>query len=360
MNEYGYSFDQMKAYNKAKAEKRRAAAEAAKINFEELTVEEAISEALAQHLDNLKVVDLKQILEDYKLVIPNKKKKADIIQGIQNQNLSRISGLIRDILTKRMKIADLKKYLKKEGEPVNGTKDDLLNRLLECKDILDKNDKSAQQPEPALSAKEMGPDVDLLPGEFDSLQPYKCVKKGDDIESIVEGNATIRTLVFDRDLSVKGVDLERILAKVGKDIISIRLGDQETGCSVDNYCAEVIAQHCPRLQSLQMESCNWTDKEAVLVGHCCPRLRYLKISGHDKSSGNLKSAFVSKLVDNRSFLKKLKTLDVVDNNPDYKKMEALNKKRRTLKLVTGDSDSGKWWGSRGQIFEQTGSRMNWY
>ena len=33
-------------------------------------------------------------------------------------------------------------------------------------------------------------------------------------------------------------------------------------------------------------------------------------------------------------------------------MEALNKKRRTLKLVTGDSDSGKWWGSRGQIFEQ--------
>ena len=30
------------------------------------------------------------------------------------------------------------------------------------------------------------------------------VKKGDDIESIVEGNATIRTLVFDRDLSVKG------------------------------------------------------------------------------------------------------------------------------------------------------------
>ena len=33
-------------------------------------------------------------------------------------------------------------------------------------------------------------------------------------------------------------------------------------------------------------------------------------------------------------------------------MRELHKKRRTLKIVSGESDSGKWWGSRGNIFEQ--------
>jgi len=359
MNEHGYTYDQLNDWNKAKAEKRREAAEAAKIDFEALSFDKAVQQALSMHLDGLKLVDLKQILEDYTLVLPKKRKKADIIEGIKKQKPGRISGLIRKIVNKKMKVADLKMYLQREGESVKGTKEELVKRLLESKDILHKGAQSSQ-PEPALSAKEMGPDVDLLSGEYDYPFPLKQVNKLEDIEGIVAGGLQMKSLRFGNDVSVKGVDLERILSKFGLELLSLSMGDQETGSSVDNHCAEVIARHCPRLQSLHMESCNWSDRLAILVGHSCPRLRYLKISGHDKSCGHLRSAFIRTLVEERSFLKKLKSLNVVDNNVDYDKMRELHKKRRTLKIVSGESDSGKWWGSRGHIFEQVGGRMNWY
>ena len=48
---------------KAKAERRREAAEAAKIDFEALSFDKAVQVALSMHLDGLKLVDLKQIIE---------------------------------------------------------------------------------------------------------------------------------------------------------------------------------------------------------------------------------------------------------------------------------------------------------
>ena len=48
------------------------------------------------------------------------------------------------IVNKKMKVADLKMYLQREGEPVKGTKEELLKRLLESKDILQKGAQSSQ------------------------------------------------------------------------------------------------------------------------------------------------------------------------------------------------------------------------
>ena len=69
-----------------------------------------------------------------------------------------------------------------------------------------------------------------------------------------------------------------------QELLVLELGDQEIGSRVDSESAEVIARHCPRLQKLYMESCSWTDKEAILVGFCCPRLRFLKIAGNNSYS----------------------------------------------------------------------------
>ena len=43
-----------------------------------------------------------------------------------------------------MKVADLKMYLQREGESVKGTKEELVKRLLESKDILHKGAQSSQ------------------------------------------------------------------------------------------------------------------------------------------------------------------------------------------------------------------------
>ena len=69
-----------------------------------------------------------------------------------------------------------------------------------------------------------------------------------------------------------------------QELLVLELGDQEIGSRVDSESAEVIARHCPRLQKLYMESCSWTDKEAILVGFCCPRLRFLKIADNNSYS----------------------------------------------------------------------------
>jgi len=333
------------------------------MDFENLTLDEAIDALLLQKLESMKVVDLKELIKENSLTVPNKKTKADLVAGIKNQPRPNISGMIQDCLQKKMTVPDLKNYLKMEGEPVAGKKEDLIARVMAFKKILENGDDGTVvggNPKPLLSEKEMGPDVDMIHDEYPHLQPYRLVKNVGDIETIATQKPKIRQLKFDDNFSVKGVDLDRVLAVCGLELLVLELGDQEIGSRVDSESADLIARHCPRLQKLYMESCSWTDKEAILVGFCCPRLRFLKIAGNDKCTGNLGSRFISKLADNRSFLKKLRVLSLVDNKADYKKVETLSKKRRNLTIRDGESDSGKWWGSRGEIFERRGGHVNFF
>lgn len=333
------------------------------MDFKNLSLDEAIDALVQQKLESTNVVDLKELIKENSLTLTNKKTKADLVAGIKNQPRQNISGIIEDCLRKKMTVPDLKNYLKLEGQPVAGKKEELITRLMELKNILERGDDGTVvggNPKPLLSEKEMGPDVDMVHEEYPHLQPYRLVKNAEDIETIAAQKPKIRQLKFDSNLSVKGADLDRVLEVCGLELLVLELGDQEIGSRVDCDSAEVIARHCPRLQKLYMESCGWTDKEAILVGFCCPRLRFLKISGNDKISGNLGTRFISKLADDRSFLKKLRLLSLVDNRADYKKVEILSRKRRNLTIRDGESDSGNWWGSRGEIFERRGGKFNFF
>ena len=66
MNEHGYTFDQLNAWNKAKRERQRQLKEAQRIPFDELETDEAISRCIQKYLQNLKMDDLRDIVKVFK------------------------------------------------------------------------------------------------------------------------------------------------------------------------------------------------------------------------------------------------------------------------------------------------------
>jgi hypothetical protein len=126
-------------------------------------------------------------------------------------------------------------------------------------------------------------------------------------------------------------------------LIVLEAGDSDTGCGLGSWAAPVIADHCPRLQKLSLESCRFSDEDLIRVGYCCPRIRYLRVNGNNKCPGSLKDKFLKNFKDDRSFLKKLRILDLTDQNCDFTQVERMSKARKSVLVRNGDSGDDRWY-----------------
>ena len=146
-----------------------------------------------------------------------------------------------------------------------------------------------------------------------------------------------RHLKIDDNFSLQCEDYKDLMTSFGSELVVLEAGDADSGCRLDPWAASIIAEHCPRLQKLYLESCRFSDEDLIRIGYCCPRLRYLSISGNNKCSGNLKAKFLKNFKEDRSFLKKLIILDLTDQSCDFTQLEKMSKARKSVLVRNGKS-----------------------
>jgi len=333
-----------------------AEAEEADAAFAE-SPEVVIYNMINKDLDVMKVADIKEVIKANAIQCSKKPKKADMIKVILDQSVNKISSLAYNSLNKHATADSLKKILKAKGQSCAGTKKDLIVRVLQtCGGGDVPQDMSiAAPPGPALSSKEMGPDEDLLGEEWARLQPYVSVGSKGAVKNLLEQKSVPRHLKIDSNFSIPCEDFKDLMASFGSKLIVIEAGDADSGCRLDPLAAPIIAEHCPRLQKLYLDSCSFSDDDLIRIGYCCPRLRYLSITGNNKCSGNLNAKFLKKFKEDRSFLKKLKILDLTDQSCDFTQLEKMSKARKSVLVRNGESGtdwkSGKSMNMKGGRFQ---------
>jgi len=90
-----------------------------------------LRDLLAKHVDKLKVPELKATCTEHQIVLDKKAKRANIVKAILGQELVKIPGLMYQCLAKGCSVDNLKVLLKGNSLPVSGTKEVLLQRLLQ-------------------------------------------------------------------------------------------------------------------------------------------------------------------------------------------------------------------------------------
>ena len=90
-----------------------------------------LRDLLAKHLDKLVVPELKATCAEHQIVLDKKAKRANIVKAILSVELSKIPGLMYQCLAKGCSVDNLKVLLKGKAQPVSGTKEVLLQRLLQ-------------------------------------------------------------------------------------------------------------------------------------------------------------------------------------------------------------------------------------
>ena len=92
------------------------------------------------------------------------------------------------------------------------------------------------------------------------------------------------------DFKIHDEDVINTVNKWKDTLVVLELGSSNTGDGVwltDNAIRH-IADNCPLLRKLRLESVTGASDEAVMsVMEKCPLLEHLEVTGHDKSSGSL-------------------------------------------------------------------------
>ena len=343
------------------AQKKTEAAEANAV-FTDSDPETIIYTMINKNLDVMKVPDIKEVIKTNAIECGKKTKKADLIKVIMDQSINKISNLAYDSLNKHLTANSLKEMLKGKGQSCSGTKKDLILRVLQSSGGVETTESisSATKPVPALSFKEMGPDHDLLDEEWAHLQPFVSVGSREEVKQILEMKSAPRHLKIANNFSIQFEDFNDLMVSFGLELIVIEAGDSDTGCGLDSWAAPIIAEYCPRLQKLSLESCRFSDEDLIRVGYCCPRIRYLRVTGNNKCPGNLKDKFLKNFKEDRSFLKKLRILDFTDQMCDFTQVERMSKARKSVLVRNGDSGDDRWYmpGFGGDSMEMMGGKFH--
>eukprot|EP00092_Neocalanus_flemingeri_P038352 GFUD01041755.1.p1 GENE.GFUD01041755.1~~GFUD01041755.1.p1 ORF type:complete len:471 (+),score=129.63 GFUD01041755.1:46-1458(+) len=339
---------------------KRNVAEEAIAAFAECDPKELTIASIEQFLEEMTVPDIKATLKENDIDISRRTKKADLVAVIRSQSMGKISNLAYRSLNKKLISSQLKGVMRGSNLSCSGTKKELILRLLQAAGCSCDGQGTSSHPDANLSRKELGPDIDLVYEEWPLLQPFCLIRNSGDVQNLVENKLIPKHVKWDSNFPVLTSELGQVLSVCGQDLLVLEVGDSGTGSRVDSSAAEMIAKHCPGLQKLSLESCSFNDQEAIRVGYGCPRLRYLKISGHDKVTGNIKDRFLVKIKEERSFLKKLKVLDIVDQDYDLTKLEKMSKSRRGLVVRSGESEDDPWYKKRvfPKISVMKGGRMS--
>ena len=118
-------------------------------------------------------------------------------------------------------------------------------------------------PVSVLSSKEIGPDEDLLGEEWARLQPYVSVGSKEVVKKLLEMTCVPlpRHLKIYDNFSIQSDDFKDLMASFGSELIVLEAGD------VDSWAAHIIAEHCPRLKKLYLESCSFSDEDLIRIGY---------------------------------------------------------------------------------------------
>lgn len=101
--------------------------------------------------------------------------------------------------------------------------------------------------------------------------------------------AAVVAVTFGPNFDVRDEHVQRLLAALGPQLRSIRLGSSDTGHGTwltDAAVHAVVAACGPNLQVLYLESCtSVTDKAFLAAVEGLPNLQVLGVTGHDRSIG---------------------------------------------------------------------------
>ena len=127
-----------------------------------------------------------------------------------------------------------------------------------------------------------------------------------------------------------------------EDLVVLELGSSDTGDGVwiTDKTLKCVADNCPKLRKLRLESVTCaTDNAVIEVTSKCPLLEELTVSGHDRTTGALSDKFLKVLFD-VNVLPGLNLLCITDQwGIHYDVVCRLRRRRPKLKIVAGETDS---------------------
>ena len=194
--------------------------------------------------------------------------------------------------------------------------------------------------------------IDLFPTRYQSVRAYDLLKPRvhlahrEDLEGFLETKGEAQAVCFGSQFAVCDDDVMKVI-DLCKQIVVLELGSTDSGCGSDitDKLLYYIAQRCPMLRKLRLESAREVTDDAVLqVMNHCQHLEFLEVSGNDKSSGRVSDRCVKALF-NDNVLPNLKVLCLTDQpGVTYDLIMRLRRCRPSLEVTAGytDSDSMAW------------------
>ncbi|KAJ7325359.1 hypothetical protein OS493_029908 [Desmophyllum pertusum] len=177
---------------------------------------------------------------------------------------------------------------------------------------------------------------------FFKIEPKVFFSSRDDLENIGNLPAPFRSVTFGSDFSVHDEDLIKAVELCKDSLVVLELGSSNTGAGVwvSDTALHHIANNCPNLRKLRLESVTGATDDAVIdVMVKCPLLEELEVSGHDRSSGSLTDECVKHLFD-LSVLPNLNGLIITDQmRVRHDVVYRLRRRRHNLKIIAGETDS---------------------
>ena len=177
---------------------------------------------------------------------------------------------------------------------------------------------------------------------FYHLEPRGYFNTREDMTQFTDSKKQLQGVVFGPDFKIRDDDIIRAVDMWKEDLVVLELGSSDTGDGVwlTNKALQYIADNCPKLRKLRLESVTNASDDAVIdITRKCPLLEELTVSGHDKSSGALTDRFLKVLFD-VSVLPKLSLLSITDQwSVHCDVVNRLRRRRPKLKIVAGETDS---------------------
>lgn len=149
-------------------------------------------------------------------------------------------------------------------------------------------------------------------------------------------------MTFGSEFSVHDDDVIKVVDLCKDSLVVLELGSSNTGAGVwlSDTAVHHIANNCPNLRKLRLESATGVTDDAVNdVMVKCPLLEELEVSGHDRSSGSLTDECIKRLFD-LSVLPSLNGLIITDQmRVRHDVVYRLRRRRPKLKIIAGETDS---------------------
>ncbi|XP_048587895.1 uncharacterized protein LOC5509825 isoform X2 [Nematostella vectensis] len=178
--------------------------------------------------------------------------------------------------------------------------------------------------------------------KFHKVEPSVVFNTEQQFENLTALKKQIKRVEFGPDFSVTDDHVIKVVDLWSEHLVVLQLGSSDSGCGsqLTDAAPKYIADHCPNLRKLRLESATHvTDEGMCAVIDKCPLLEELHISGNDKISGNVSSKALKPLFES-AVLPNLRQLCVYDQHRiEHDVVYRLRRRRPKLKIHAGETDS---------------------